>query len=184
MIIKRLRDRLYGRRSPFGETVAPEHQLHASTLEEKVVQEIYCRTVRSEDVAKLPANDPRRDEQEGCAGYFRVALSVNMNGSWYLVCPKCKHKHLRRIENGHIVTRGRLAGEAIEEIEVPLSAWSPEPITRVLAAEREKHRTKPRRWDAVTIRSLDDIQPEFRLQHSWMQNYWPNLPQKEKTFKE
>lgn len=79
----------------------------------------------------------------GCGGYFRVRLRRNIDGDYTVVCPKCKHKHNRRVKKGQI-TAGRCNGAAgdgkTEEILVPMSAYSKEPVLE--ASARNETSTK------------------------------------------
>jgi hypothetical protein len=67
----------------------------------------------------------------GCGGYLRARMRTNINGNYTIVCPKCGHRHNRQVRNGQI-TGGRCNGEAgrgeTDEIHVPMSAYSEEPI--------------------------------------------------------
>jgi hypothetical protein len=85
----------------------------------------------------------------GCGGYFRARLRTNINGDYTVVCPKCKHKHNRKVKNGQI-TNGRCNGEAgrgkTEELLVPMSAYSEEPVLEASTRQETatKLKTKPR----------------------------------------
>jgi hypothetical protein len=93
-----------------------------------MVQEFYC-------------NDC--DDREG---YFRVRLQVGYNRNVLVVCPKCGRKHPRRIVSGHIVGDGNFdpATDPYDEIHVPISAWTPHPITVAMAEARDFLRAQNR----------------------------------------
>jgi hypothetical protein len=156
--------------------VVPYTQMHAGTTAEKVWQEFFCRTTRSEESDKK--TPPHRREQVGCGGYFVVGLMCKFTGKVNMKCPKCGHVHTRFVQNGYIQEKGR--GEKGESIDltIMLSAWSQEPRTTIMHRKVKEHIEYPNTWDAVVIKSVKDLIPEARdneneigrllLRESWM----------------
>ena len=43
----------------------------------------------------------------GCGGFVLVKLNMSLNMRAEIVCPKCKHKHIRHIIDGEVRESGR-----------------------------------------------------------------------------
>lgn len=76
-------------------------------LDDKIWQEFYCRKSGG-----------------GCGGYILVRLNPKINGVVEVVCPKCKHKHQRKIVNGEIKEDGRFSSSPKQEIVPTMDAWN------------------------------------------------------------
>lgn len=72
----------------------------------RVSQEFYCATSGG-----------------GCGGFITFPLNMAINGIVEVVCPKCAHKHQRRIKDGVLTDDGRTSGSVNQEITPVLSAW-------------------------------------------------------------
>lgn len=53
---------------------------------------------------KLP--EPKIERQElhchNCNGYVQFDIDIHLNGNHVIICPNCKHEHLRVVKNGII----------------------------------------------------------------------------------
>ena len=87
----------------------------------RVYQEIYCTTSGG-----------------GCGGYVVVSINMALNGVHRFVCPKCNHKHQRRIKDGVIMEDGRWERSPVDEICPTMAAWSEEPKSRIRKNETKK----------------------------------------------
>ena len=63
----------------------------------------------------------------GCGGYITVRINMAINGVVEVVCPKCNHKHQRRIKNGALTDDGRHSDSPTQDICPTIAAWSKEP---------------------------------------------------------
>lgn len=59
----------------------------------------------------------------GCGGYVTVRLNMAINGVVEIICPKCSHKHQRKIKNGVLTDGGRYSSCVTQEIIPVLAAW-------------------------------------------------------------
>lgn len=92
----------------------------------RVYQEFYCATSGG-----------------GCGGFITVRLNMAIIGVVEIVCPKCKHKHQRKIKNGVLTDDGRYETNIKQEIIPVLAAWSkkakhPESKKRVGTTDERK----------------------------------------------
>lgn len=76
----------------------------------KVYQEFYCASSGG-----------------GCGGYITVRLNMAINGVVEVVCPKCQHKHQRRIKDGVLTDDGRYSQSPTQELCPTIAAWSKKP---------------------------------------------------------
>ena len=58
----------------------------------------------------------------GCKVYILVNLRTNLNGEHVMVCPKCKHRHYRKVQDGEITDFRHHAGDVVDTIEPMPSA--------------------------------------------------------------
>lgn len=79
---------------------------------DKIWQEIHCTTSGG-----------------GCGGYVLVGLNKHLNHIVHIICPKCGHKHQRKIQNGHVMEKDRFTGQPIEEVCPTIAAWTEKPRT-------------------------------------------------------
>jgi len=60
-------------------------------------------------VKKPVPGDEKKEKQElycqECNNYIKFEIDLSLNGQHIIVCPKCKHKHYRIIEDGIITAR-------------------------------------------------------------------------------
>jgi rubredoxin len=94
----------------------------------------------------------------GCGGFVLVKLNTSLNMRAEIVCPKCKHKHIRYIVGGQIRENGRFDsshGEVKEEICPTLAAWAEIPRTVCLEQFAGKDHVKER--DGAVISSKEDL---------------------------
>jgi len=92
----------------------------------RVYQEFYCATSGG-----------------GCGGFVTVRLNMAINGVVKIICPKCKHKHQRKIKGGVLTDDGRYETKVKQEIIPVLAAWSkqakhPESKKRVGTGDERK----------------------------------------------
>ncbi len=59
----------------------------------------------------------------GCGGYVTIPLNIAINGIVEIVCPKCGHKHQRKIKDGVLTDDGRYSSKVTQEIIPTLAAW-------------------------------------------------------------
>ena len=112
-------------------------------LDDKITEEFYCTKSGG-----------------GCGGYILVRLNPNINGIAEMVCPDCKHKHQRYIENGVIKEAGRTNGKPVQEIHPTKAAYSKEPKTKIL---KDMLVNKHNERDGAVVKSANDF-----LAESWM----------------
>jgi len=91
----------------------------------------------------------------GCGGFVLVKLNVSLNMRAEVVCPKCKHKHIRNIIDGEVHENGRFDNKVTEEICPTIAAWSEKPRTLHLEQWAGKDHRKER--DGAVIKSEDDL---------------------------
>lgn len=58
----------------------------------------------------------------GCQVYVLVNLDTDLEGEHVIICPKCKHHHFRKVENGQITDNRHSRGDAVDTIEPMPSA--------------------------------------------------------------
>jgi len=114
----------------------------------RITQEFYCRTSGG-----------------GCGGYFLAKLNTALNGVHEIVCPKCQHKHQRRITNGKITGQDRHSGKPVDEIYPSLGSWSQTPRTKVIKSKGETE-------DSVVITSADEVSHD--ISH-WIEHFGDRL---------
>lgn len=59
----------------------------------------------------------------GCGGYLTFPLNMAINGVVEVICPKCAHRHQRKIKNGILTDDGRYSSKATQEVTPTLAAW-------------------------------------------------------------
>ncbi len=64
----------------------------------------------------------------GCGGYLLFPLNRKIDGIVEVVCPKCCHKHQRRLKYGHLSDDGRHSGNPTQEIAPSMASWSKESL--------------------------------------------------------
>jgi len=101
----------------------------------RITQEFYCRSSGG-----------------GCGGYFLAKLDFALTGVHNIVCPECKHKHQRRIENGKIVGENRHSGNPVDEIYPTKASYSRTPRTLAM----NKHVGSNNDCDSIVINSAKD----------------------------
>lgn len=116
----------------------------------------------------------------GCGGFILVKLDVSINRRITLVCPKCKHEHLRVVKDGQIVETGRFNGESEEELCPTIAAWSEEPRTVCMREVVEQHNYKKERDGVVIKNNKDLIRPpydtaELLVRESWTDRFLGRL---------
>lgn len=79
-------------------------------MDDRIAQEFYC--------AKSGG---------GCGGFIGVTINVNLNHVVEVVCPKCGHKHQRRIKDGVLTDLDRYINNPTEELCPTPAAWSKKP---------------------------------------------------------
>lgn len=92
----------------------------------RVVQEFYCATSGG-----------------GCGGFIVFPLNIAIDGVVEVVCPKCNHKHQRKIKDGVLTDDGRYDSSVTQEVTPTLAAWSkeakhPESRKRVATSNERK----------------------------------------------
>jgi hypothetical protein len=97
----------------------------------------------------------------GCGGYILVRINKAVNGIVEMVCPKCKHKHQRVMENGVIKENGRFSKDPVQEIMPVLPAWSEKPRLKATADAIKKQER-----DGVIASSSADF-----LSESWLDRF-------------
>lgn len=123
----------------------------------KIYQEFYC--------AK---------SGEGCGGYIMVKINVAINGVVTVICPKCKHRHSRVIEDGHVrecftspkyvgQTRYTKTGDE-QEIIPTMAAYSATPRTKLYLEGKGKERDCPIVKDKTDLGSVE-------LKASWIEKF-------------
>ncbi len=60
----------------------------------------------------------------GCGGYLLFPLNRKIDGIVEVVCPKCGHKHQRRLKDGHLSDDDRHSGSPTQEIAPSMASWS------------------------------------------------------------
>ena len=99
-----------------------------------------------------------------CSGYFRIKLAMNYDRIIHLNCPNCGHQHKRKIVSGIIKEEGRDYGDAVEEIVVPKSAYSKEPLSEHFRAARAFAQKR----DGIKL-TEDDLVREQMMIERWSQ---------------
>jgi hypothetical protein len=61
----------------------------------------------------------------GCHIFVLANLDTSLNGEHVIVCPKCHHRHYRKVENGQITDFRHSRGDAVDTIEPMPSAAFP-----------------------------------------------------------
>ena len=92
----------------------------------------------------------------GCGGFILVKLSMAINRRVTLICPKCKHQHIRCIKDGQVVEQGRFQGDSKEELCPTIAAWSKTPKTKCMQKVVEEGNFYKER-DGVVIKGTDDF---------------------------
>ncbi|KKL27198.1 hypothetical protein LCGC14_2387590 [marine sediment metagenome] len=101
----------------------------------------------------------------GCGGYMTIRLNMAINGIVDIICPKCQHKHQRKIRDGVLTDDGRYSSTVTQEIIPTIAAWHkkaahPESWNRV-GGDKER--------EAVVIED-DPVAREF-LKDRWFEIY-------------
>lgn len=115
----------------------------------KIWQEFYCTTSGG-----------------GCGGYFMVKLNIGLNHRIEMVCPKCGHKHRRRIEDGVILEDGRFSGSSVEEICPTMSSYSKKPKTVI----HKKKKFKNER-DGAVVETTKDLVRDQTMMQRWVERF-------------
>lgn len=118
----------------------------------------------------------------GCGGFFLVKLNVALNMRAEMVCPKCKHKHIRHIVDGEVHEWGRhdtSNGAVKEEICPTMAAWSEKP--RTLHLEKVAGKDSQKERDGAIIKGDEDLvkserkprnpQADAIIKQSWIERF-------------
>lgn len=110
----------------------------------RVYQEFYCATSGG-----------------GCGGFVTVRLNMGINGTVEIICPKCRHKHQRKIKDGVLTDDGRYDNKVTQEIIPVLAAWS----------KKAKHPESQKRVDTDKERKAVVIEddPNGFLRDRWFE---------------
>ena len=92
----------------------------------------------------------------GCGGFITVRLNMAINGVVEIICPKCSHKHQRKIKGGVLTDDGRYETKVKQEIIPVLAAWS----KKAKHPESKKRVNTSKEREAVVIED-DPIAREF-----------------------
>lgn len=132
---------------------------------EKVWQEFYCY--------ECPA-DPK-DKEKKTGGYFRVKLNMALEMNVIVVCPNCGHEHNRSIRNGEI-HESRLSNAYEEKLRVPKSAWSRDPISKLMDKLKNKNTHDAGRRKGAVLKDGEDLVPDAeKIRSSIMRERWLEL---------
>lgn len=99
----------------------------------------------------------------GCGGYITVRLNLALNGVVEIICPKCSHKHQRKLRDGVLTDDGRYHANSTQEIYPTLAAWS----KKAKHPESKKRTDTSKEREAVVIED-DPIAREF-LKDRWFE---------------
>jgi len=95
----------------------------------------------------------------GCGGYISTKINIGIKGVVEMICPKCGHRHQRKIVNGMIKEQGRFTSNPSQEICPTMAAYSKEPRTVSLKEMKGNER------DGVKM-SSDELQAQAILNES------------------
>ena len=130
-------------------------------MSERVLQEFYCT-----------------ESGGGCGGYIRVNLNVNIDGIVEVVCPKCGHKHQRKIKSGVIAEDGRFHKSPTQEIAPTMAAYSKEPLTKDMLDIVNGNSKGINERDAVVISRRKDPIADAMLRESMLSRWGKKLLRK------
>ncbi len=105
----------------------------------------------------------------GCGGYFLANINMDLNGVHEIVCPSCKHKHQRYVNNGVIQEQGR-NGSPVDEIYPTISSYRKTPYTsEMMQRAKDNH---PKERDCVVIAKDGKLQTEaIEIKELWTRSY-------------
>ena len=83
----------------------------------------------------------------GCGGFITFPLNMEINGVVEVICPKCDHRHQRKIKDGVLTDDGRYETKVTQEVIPTLAAWS----KKAKHPESEKRAGTDREREAVVI---------------------------------
>lgn len=110
----------------------------SDTSDHLIPQEFYCATSGG-----------------GCGGFITIQVNMHLNHVVQVVCPKCGHKHQRRIKNGVLTDDGRHVSNPTEEMYPQLPAWSK--TARHPESEKRSHSWENERKAVVLRPFMDDL---------------------------
>lgn len=115
-------------------------------MSDRIYQEFYCATSGG-----------------GCGGYVTVRLNMAINGVVNVICPKCQHKHQRKIRDGVLTDDGRYASKVTQEIIPVPAAWHKK------AAHPESQKRAETENERVAVVIEDDPTARAFLQDRWFE---------------
>lgn len=109
----------------------------------------------------------------GCGGFVMVKLNMGINHNVDVICPKCSHRHRRRIENGTLLEKGRHSSDPVEEICPPISAWSetPQTVKNLSNVDPKDRRCWQNERDAAVISSQQDLIRDSHMWERWQERF-------------
>lgn len=92
-----------------------------------------------------------------------IRLNLAINGVVEIICPKCQHKHQRKIRDGVLTDDGRYVSKVTQEIIPTIAAWH----KKAVHPESQKRAGGIKEREAVVIE--DDPVARAMLADRWFE---------------